>query len=681
MADFDISSDSIAKARASGYSDVDIVNYLSPKAPDKFGAAQKAGYSPTEILDHLAPPDQGGPVDISTGLTFEGLKHAATVPTEAAKGVPVAGAYVPDTADTKKFEQDQPVLAAATRGIGSALALAPAMAIAPEVFGFDAAGSLLGNTLTGAITGGTISAADAAARGESAADIGKQAITGGLTGGAAPMVGKAIGSVVQGIMKYFKPAEAEGILKGVNPQALEWASKALKDQGFTDQQIAARVKELGPEGFLAEYTPKTLGSAAAVTSLPGAAEGKNALLQGFEQRVAPGAQKARIQEGLDNLLGKPKNMVQSNIENAAAREAEAGPLFDQFRQMKVTPTAEVKSLTEQLEGLGLLNDAKRVAQVKAAATGEPVAPTENFFTTGERKDWPTTESWSYVKQAVDDKIANSYDAHGHATQNTRLWRQLKKRIDNVIANSSPETAKVWGQARDIWESSKAVDNARAEGARVWARTYHPDQLIQDLTDMSPAERAAFKEGARSALQNNIEASVNGDTTTRQMLRSDFSKQKMHMLAENKSVKPAQVDEFLNQMEREPQFAANKSLLGTTSQKEAVAAAKEEMTPKAEDLFINQLKQKYSPHVTPFAYIPILSKVGKAVARHQEAGYEAARNELGKLLATKGSKAEEVAKALLNYAPKGRGKVPAELTTGTLLQALAPKLPGTPIQGQ
>ena len=53
MADVDISSDAIAKARTSGYSDDEIAQHLTQQYPDKFGAAQKAGYSSTEILDHL----------------------------------------------------------------------------------------------------------------------------------------------------------------------------------------------------------------------------------------------------------------------------------------------------------------------------------------------------------------------------------------------------------------------------------------------------------------------------------------------------------------------------------------------------------------------------------------------------------------------------------------------------
>ena len=95
------------------------------------------------MADYTASVDQSkvgnSIIDPTTGGTFETLKHAAVIPQEAAKGVPVAGAFVPDSADTKQLEAEHPGLATATRGVGSALALAPLMAAAPAAFGKTAA--------------------------------------------------------------------------------------------------------------------------------------------------------------------------------------------------------------------------------------------------------------------------------------------------------------------------------------------------------------------------------------------------------------------------------------------------------------------------------------------------------------------------------------------------------------
>jgi len=72
---FNISPAQVAQARAAGYSDQEIVDHLSPLAPEKFVAAQRAGYSPTEILEHLAPQPSG---------VLDSLREGAT---EALSGV------------------------------------------------------------------------------------------------------------------------------------------------------------------------------------------------------------------------------------------------------------------------------------------------------------------------------------------------------------------------------------------------------------------------------------------------------------------------------------------------------------------------------------------------------------------------------------------------------------------
>lgn len=58
MADLNITPDQIAKAREAGYSDNEIVDHLSTKAPEKFKGALDAGYSPTEILSHFGAADK-----------------------------------------------------------------------------------------------------------------------------------------------------------------------------------------------------------------------------------------------------------------------------------------------------------------------------------------------------------------------------------------------------------------------------------------------------------------------------------------------------------------------------------------------------------------------------------------------------------------------------------------------
>lgn len=625
------------------------------------------------MADYTASIDESKPnnniIDQTTGMTPETLKHAAVIPQIAAKGAPILGAAVPDSEDTKRFEKDQPGLTTAFKGVGGALTMAPAMLAAPELFGINAAQGLVGNALTSGAVNAGIGAADAAARGE---PIVEGAVTGGLAGAAVPVVGKGLGAAFTGIAKLLTP-EATGVLEGINKLALEKASTAARASGLSEADIANMINTKGPQAFLMEYTPEMFGQGTGIVSRAGN-EGKNAILQAYEKRGAPEAIKARIDKGINEGLGEPVNMTQASLENAAARKKEAGPLFEQFRSMKVHPTEDVKTLTGQLDELGYLKDARRIAKEEAAATGKPVEPTENFFTTGDQKDWPTTRSWSYVKQAVDEKIANSYDAHGIPTQATRRLRELKGRIDSVIGDSSPETKKVWDEARGIWESSKALDNARAEGSRVWNPNYSKDQLFQDLTDMSTQERQAFKEGARAALAEKAGQTVNGDANVAKMLRADNNKEKFTFLSLKKGYKP---DSFLDELDHMAKETSASKALGTNAEKEAIAEGSRQMTANPKDLAVNKAAELYSMHVTPLK-VP-LSPIGKFMERRQISKYEDMRNALGKLYTKQGPEAQEIARALLNYKTGGAGGPQLGQNTSAIINSLArPSVPGAPV---
>jgi hypothetical protein len=56
----DVNPEAVQAARKSGYSDDEIVAFLSEKNPDQFKAAANAGYSSKEVLDHIATPKDTG---------------------------------------------------------------------------------------------------------------------------------------------------------------------------------------------------------------------------------------------------------------------------------------------------------------------------------------------------------------------------------------------------------------------------------------------------------------------------------------------------------------------------------------------------------------------------------------------------------------------------------------------
>lgn len=93
MAGLQIDPTEIAKARESGYSDQEIADFLSTRAPDQFKAARDAGYGDKEILAHLSGEDDK-PSGVVAGLR-EGVANLIHGPAETVKqfaGMDTAGA-------------------------------------------------------------------------------------------------------------------------------------------------------------------------------------------------------------------------------------------------------------------------------------------------------------------------------------------------------------------------------------------------------------------------------------------------------------------------------------------------------------------------------------------------------------------------------------------------------------
>src|SRR5215831_1018555 len=100
MASMDMSTapDAIARARAAGYSDDDIYNYLSQRAPEQFKQAKDAGYTSSEVLAHLGGPQKTEPQQQEQPLPEKPLAWG-DVPGQAVQNiVPSTGRLIGDVA-------------------------------------------------------------------------------------------------------------------------------------------------------------------------------------------------------------------------------------------------------------------------------------------------------------------------------------------------------------------------------------------------------------------------------------------------------------------------------------------------------------------------------------------------------------------------------------------------------
>lgn len=455
------------------------------------------------------------------------------------------------------FEKANPVGSTVAKLAGGTAALAAAA-------GPLGAGELLGLTgpslgtmaARGAASGAALSGGDAALRGE---NVIPAASLGAFTGAAAPFAGAALGKGVDAAIGAAGKARQAFANPAEKKVAQAFARDELKDPAAVNAALAER----GSTGMLADVGPNTQALAETLAQQPGQA--KKIVTEAIETRAAGSRQ--RIDDAITQAFGPRQDIADITRDTIAARKAAADPLYEQFRSQKVHPTQPLKDLTPILEKDGLFANARHLMELE----GKPV--TVNFFTGGDRKNYPTTEAWDYVKQAIDGKI-------GEALKNNqrnvaRVYGQLKRRLDAAIESHPDQaTARVWKAARDAYADPTRVMAAREEGQSVWSRAVRSDELKFQLSDYNPKERAAFKEGARDGLARMMDLSINGDNAARRMLLAPENINKMRLITDN-----AGATKLLKALTNESQTVEMSRNVLNNSRTAAREAAKEDLAGK------------------------------------------------------------------------------------------------------
>jgi hypothetical protein len=188
----EISFDDLIPKKADGSSDLGFDDLIPKKSGTLASISNALSAAYGRAADAIAP------VSPVASLAARGAQGAAqgapvTVPMgmEAAKGVPVAGAYVPQIPEMTALEQEHPSYATAAKIEGGILGTLPMIGAAPEAFGASAGQGLLARTLLAGGSNAGLSAADTAARGGNADVIKNNAMLSALIGGGFPLAGAA----------------------------------------------------------------------------------------------------------------------------------------------------------------------------------------------------------------------------------------------------------------------------------------------------------------------------------------------------------------------------------------------------------------------------------------------------------------------------------------------------------
>lgn len=413
-----------------------------------------------------------------------------------------------------------PIIGDVTAGgvtkLAGAVASAP-FAPAARVFQGNAMLPRIGNA---AVTGAGYGALYGAGDGESASDRAGNAAIGATLGagigGVIPPIAAGVRNGANAMANWARPLPQQ--LNAMSPGAVSRVSRGVTDDGLTPARYNQQVRELGPEGMLADMGPNLTDQASAIATQPGA--GSRTVRTALQNRRQGAA--GRVTADVDQALGPARNLVQLEENVVGQARAQAAPHYDQFYQTIVPMTQDLQAVMQ------------RVPQRVMAKAQELADLDPNYARYVSQTGEINGMVYDLIKRASDDLAR----AAGRGTNEERLFsslsRDLRNAVDNALSPGQPQ-AGPWAMGRAISGDGMQFREGLEEGGQAFARGTNPDQMAADLAGMSTVQRAGYNEGARGQIRDIMgnAATTQGENSAaaaRRALGSENARRKVQMVA-------------------------------------------------------------------------------------------------------------------------------------------------------
>jgi hypothetical protein len=236
--------------------------------------------------------------------------------------------------------------------------------------------------------------------------------------------------------------------------------------------------------------------------------------------------------------------VQASIDATRQHANQAArPFYQQFEQIVIDPAVypQMQPLLRRAESAGLVREARNALERKGY---DPDA----VVNTGLFWDQMKRSAYGFQTRAQtngDRELASDY---------RNLRRELVGTIDDITTPTGNRADSVYARAR--YESGEGLqfETAARMGRGAFSKNRSPEQVAAEVQRMSPAQRQAYDIGARDQVRTAMGTAStafgpNGDTAARKMLQSEFSRDKLNMIA-----RPGGADRLTGRLNAETQFA-------------------------------------------------------------------------------------------------------------------------------
>lgn len=467
-------------------------------------------------------------------------------------------------------------------------------------------GKMVAPMITGTAVGGTSGAINAFGNSEAQDAIGRAedvkkdlplALAMGASG--VPII-RAMGAASQGLA-----ALRSGTASGLR-YAQEKLAEALQRDQRTIAQTEARMGRLGQEATIADSAgPNTRQLLDTVVTLPG--NSKTTAENLIRQRQATRGD--RLIGAAESASGTGGVRMASQVDDWIQQRAQqAGPLYDQVRQINLNPDQELLDLVRAAETLGATSAARRMA----------VARQQPYTLNVDNPGQFALNDLDQVKRGLDQIIATTGTGPtGRTTPMGAAVDDLRRKLVAKLDDLTGGPTGVYAQARNAFAGPSQLMDAAEMGRRAMSQDDASIRAMQSA--MSASERDAFALGAFEALRAKLGTRA-GQTQMMELWREKGMQEKLKAIFGSERA----YREFAADLARERTLKSLESV-GRGSQTAARLQA-------ADDLDVSPVMQAAAAvsNPSPTTVLGAMQSFGRRVATP-----EPVRNALGEILLSRG----------------------------------------------
>lgn len=550
----------------------------------------------------------------------------------------------------ESYQQEQPIGAAVAQGAASLPLgmLNLGRQIAPQV----------GPVLRSVGAGGLFGAVSGAGEAETPEEIAQKALTSGATSavfGGATELGAKVVRPIAGVVKAQAgraiPEAMRGLVGGSSTDiARRRVAQAMLRDGATPDQVTARMAKLGDDAILAEsagYNTRDLLDTMA--TLPGRTKNYTEDLIRQRQSQRGGRIATAAQEQLSPTGARLADSVESLM---TQRDVNATPLYNQLKTVNVQLDDDLKQILDAANKLGAFGRAKQIS----IGLREPF--TLKDFNKSADASMPDLDK---VKRGLDDIIGgkSALNDKGEINEFGRSVIKLKqdflKRLDDATVD--PDTgASLYKGARNAYAGPSALISAAELGRTVLNK---PAATVRTLVkDMSDSELESFRVGAYEGLRE-IAGTQSGQTRLLNMWKEPATQERL------KEIFPS--ERAYRQFASDVAAEARKKEIQSVGRGSGTASREARM----EDVGAETLKD--TVNLAAAAKTMDIGSLVNMLANNMKRTSvpEPVRNEIGRILMSKATSADEV-KILRSVIDKMKKEQEAQaMTSGIIGSQLAP----------